>query len=296
MVQAGRVALVTGASAGFGKATALELATRGWRVFGAFRGSRGGFDARAAALREAAAARGLSVDAVGLDVTDDASVDQGVAHVRGAAGRIDALVNVAGFGVHGPWPTISVSDFKRQLETNLVGVYRMCLAVEPVMRGQGGGWIVNFSSDAGTRAAFWEVAYSASKYGVEGMSLGMRLESQQFGIRVSVVEPGWYTGTEYDDAMISTVDWEEPTGPYADLVRTMGENQPNVESGKPGLEAVALRVADLLEMDDPPLRSQVGCSPVRVAGLTDDEYERDLFTFYGLERFRGPWARRTAVS
>jgi NAD(P)-dependent dehydrogenase (short-subunit alcohol dehydrogenase family) len=289
-----RVALVTGASAGFGRATALELAARGWRVFGGFRGSRGGFGARAAAVREAAAGRGCVLECLPLDVTDDTSVASAVETVLGAAGRLDALVNVAGVGVHGPWPTIGVADFQRELDVNLVGSYRMCLAVEPSMREHGGGWIVNVSSDAGIRATFWEVAYSASKYGLEGMSLGMRLESQQFGIRVCVVEPGWYAGTEYEDAMISTVDWSAPSGPYADLVTTMVENQARVESGKPGLEAVALRIAELVEMDDPPFRSPIGASPLRTSVVPDDEYEREVFAFYGLGRFRGPWVRERA--
>jgi NAD(P)-dependent dehydrogenase (short-subunit alcohol dehydrogenase family) len=232
------------------------------------------------------------VEPVLLDVTDDASVKRTVDDVYRQAGRIDALVNVAGIGVHGPWPSIDVDAFGRQLETNLVGMYRMCLAVEPIMRAQGGGYIVNVSSDAGIRAAFWEVAYSASKYGVEGMSFGMRLESQQFGIRVCVVEPGWYSDTEYEQRMISTVDWDDPDGPYGDLVRTMGENQPKVETGKPGARAVGVRIADILEEDDPPFQNPVGASAVRTATYPNwEEYEKRVFEFYSLQRFRGPWAR-----
>jgi len=261
-------------------------------VIGGFRGTQGGFEERSRALQKMAQAGWGEISTVPLDVTDDGSVARAVAEVQAQTGRLDALVNVAGFGVHGPWPTISVEQFKAQLDTNLIGTYRTCLAVEPLMREQGGGWIVNFSSDAGLRTAFWEVAYSASKYGVEGMSLGMRLESQQFGIRVCVVEPGWYSGTEYDDRMISTVDWAAPHGPYADLVRTMGENQPKVESGKPGLEAVARRVADLIEDADPPFHNPVGCAPVRVVEESDADYEERVFTFYDIERFRNPVARR----
>jgi NAD(P)-dependent dehydrogenase (short-subunit alcohol dehydrogenase family) len=294
MEGSGRVALVAGASAGFGRETALELAQRGYQVFGGFRGTLGGFDERASALREAAAAVGGNIEPVALDVTDGASVTRVVHEVRGRAGRIDALINVAGIGVHGPWPSIDVDAFRGQLETNLVGMYRMCLAVEPVMREQGEGYIVNVSSDAGIRAAFWEVAYSASKYGVEGMSFGMRLESQQFGIRVCVVEPGWYTDTEYEQRMVSTVDWDNPAGPYADLVRTMMENQPKVETGKPGARAVGVRIADILAEDDPPFQNPVGASPVRTASYPNwEEYEQRVFGFYSLERFRGPWARHT---
>ena len=286
-----RVALVTGASAGFGRAAALELARRGHHVIGAFRGTHGGYEQRAASLREAASGLPGTIDTIQLDVTDDGSVQQGVGAAVERAGRIDALVNVAGIGIHGPWPTISVDQFRSQLETNLVGMFRMCLAVEPIMREQGGGWIINVSSDAGIKTGFWEVAYSASKYGVEGMSLGMRLESQQFGIRVCVVEPGWYADTEYELRMISTVDWEHPTGPYAELVRVMGENQPKVERGQPGHEAVGVRIAELIEDDDPPFRNMVGCSPVRIVDESLEAYEERVFKFYGLERFRLPTAR-----
>jgi NAD(P)-dependent dehydrogenase (short-subunit alcohol dehydrogenase family) len=294
MEQSGRVALVAGASAGFGRETALELVRRGYQVFGGFRGTLGGFDERSAALRDAAGIVGGNIESVSLDVTDDASVARVVQGVLGRAGRIDALINVAGIGVHGPWPSIDVAAFRQQLETNLVGMYRMCLAVEPAMREQGGGYIVNVSSDAGIRAAFWEVAYSASKYGVEGMSFGMRLESQQFGIRVCVVEPGWYTDTEYEQRMVSTVDWDSPAGPYADLVRTMMENQPKVETGKPGARAVGIRIADILEEDDPPFQNPVGASAIRTASYPNwEQYEQRVFEFYSLERFRGPWTRHT---
>lgn len=291
---AGRVALVTGASSGFGRLTALELARRGWRTFGAFRGTAGSFDAASAELREAAGGDAANIETVRIDVTDDASVTDGVRSVHEHSGRIDALVNVAGYGVHGPWPTISVADFKAQLETNLVGMYRMCLAVEPIMRSQGAGWIVNVSSDAAIRTSFWEVAYSASKYGVEGMSLGMRLESAHVGIRVSVVEPGWYKDTNYEEAMVSTVDWDQPTGTYADLVRVMVENQGKVEWGKPGAERVGQRIADLLEMDDPPFRNPVEASSVRRDNVPVEDYERELFEFYSMQEFRGPWTRATA--
>lgn len=182
--------IVTGAGAGFGRVTALALADAGYTVYGAFRGSRLGFDEVSASVKAEAAANGSTLQTVQIDVTDDASVDAGVSSILARAGRIDGLVNVARFGVHGPWETFTVQQFKDQLETNLVGVFRMCLAVAPTMRAQRSGTIVNFSSDAGIRAGFWEVAYSASKYGLEGMSLGMRVESQQFGIRVCVVEAG----------------------------------------------------------------------------------------------------------
>jgi NAD(P)-dependent dehydrogenase (short-subunit alcohol dehydrogenase family) len=287
-----RVALVTGASSGFGRLTVLELARRGWRSIGAFRGSRGGYDAARAGLSAAAAAAGVRVETVRVDVREDDSVSEAVRSVFDRAGRIDALVNVAGYGVHGPWPSISVAEFIAQLDTNLVGAYRMCLAVEPIMRAQGAGWIVNVSSDAAIRTSYWEVAYSASKYGLEGMSLGMRLESAHAGIRVCVVQPGWFAGTGYEDVMISTVDWDDPTGPYADLVATMIQHQRRVEAGMPGAERVAERIADLLEMDDPPFANPVGAGPHRRDDIPVERYEAELFRRYSLERFRGPWRTR----
>lgn len=287
----GGVVIVTGAGAGFGRVTALALADAGYTVYGAFRGSRLGFDDVSASLKAEAAAHGSTIETVRIDVTDDASVDAGVSSILAKAGRIVGLVNVAGFGVHGPWETFTVQQFKDQLETNLVGVFRMCLAVAPTMRAQKSGTIVNFGSDAGIKAGFWEVAYSASKYGVEGMSLGMRLESQQFGIRVCVVEPGWFSGTDYDLASVSTVDWDDPQGPYGPLVKTFVTNQAKVEGGKPGKEQVADKVVELIRSDDPPFRSPVGCSPVRTVEESDADYERRVFAFYGIEEFRSPALR-----
>jgi NAD(P)-dependent dehydrogenase (short-subunit alcohol dehydrogenase family) len=289
-----RVALVTGASAGFGRKAALELARRGWQVFGGFRGTSGGYEARSAEVKAEAATGGLSVETVRLDVTNDESVTSAVRYVLDSAGRIDGLVNAHGIGIHGPWPSISVPQFKDELEVLLVGCYRTCLAVEPAMRGQGSGWIVNVSSDAAIRAAFWEVAYSAAKYGLEGMSLGMRLESQHAGIRVCVLEPGWCTDTDYEKAMISTVDWENPSGPYADLVRTMTENQPKVERGRVGAQDIANAIADLMEMDDPPFRTRVHTAVQRRDDIADAEYERSIFEFYMLDEFRAPWAQGSA--
>lgn len=132
-----RVALVTGGSAGFGRAAALTLAHRGETVYRGFRGTLGGWEARAEALVRDAAGLDGRLEPIRLDITDDASVATAVATIVEREGCIDVLANVAGVGIHGPWPTIDVGLFRSQLEVHLVGTYRMCLAVEPYMRAQG---------------------------------------------------------------------------------------------------------------------------------------------------------------
>src|SRR4051812_17942405 len=170
----GKVVLVTGAGAGFGRQIALTQARRGDRVFAGLRATQGRNAARAAELREQSTAEGLALEVVELDVDDDASVDAGVAAVLERAGRIDALVNNAAFGVLGPWETTRIEDTKRQFETNLFGVFRVSRAVAPGMRARGDGTILNVSSDAGFNVLFFESFYAASKFALEGLSRGMR--------------------------------------------------------------------------------------------------------------------------
>jgi hypothetical protein len=93
--------------------------------------------------------------------------------------------------------------------------------------------------------------------------------------------------------MITTVDFKNPTGPYRPMLARMSATRPKVEQGKPDIEKVSDKVAELVEMENPPLRSEVGCLPLRVTPTSDAEYEQQLFGFYGLEEFRGSWSRST---
>src|SRR5712692_4857055 len=180
-----KVALVTGVSSGIGQATASLLVDRGFRVFGTMR-KPSGTDGQLA-----------NVELVRLDVRDEESVRTCVRTVLGEAGRIDALVNNAGHSLIGSSEETSMEEAKEVFETNFFGVLRMIQAVLPTMREQRSGRIVNISSVLGFLPAPYMGIYAASKHALEGYSESLDHEIRQFGIRISVVEPG-FTRTNLD--------------------------------------------------------------------------------------------------
>lgn len=172
------VALVTGASSGIGEAVALRLAEAGYKVFGTSR-------------RGVSASRS-SFEILPLDVTSDASVKAVVAEVIRRAGRLDLLVNNAGFNVAvGGAEESSIQQAQDIFDTNFFGMVRMTLAVVPHMRRQGSGRIVNIGSVLGFMAMPYMALYAASKHAIAGYSASLDHELRNMGIRVSVIEPAF---------------------------------------------------------------------------------------------------------
>lgn len=201
-----QVAIVTGASSGIGAATARRLARAGWTVYGAAR--------RADRLAELAPD---GVHPIRLDVTDDASMTGVVEQVLAEQGRIDALVNNAGYGVYGAIEEVPLDEARRQLEVNLLGLARMTQLVLPAMRERRAGAIVNVTSIGGkitTPLGGW---YHASKFAVEGLSDVLRNEVAGFGVRVVVVEPGGIR-TEWGGIAAESARRTSGAGPYGGVV------------------------------------------------------------------------------
>ena len=171
-----QVALVTGASSGIGQATAELLAAHGFTVFGTSR----------TPIQDKRAYTWLP-----LDVRSDDSVQAAVQSLLAQAGRIDLLVNNAGYVQFGAIEESSIADAQAQFDTNLFGVIRMVKAVLPVMRQQGSGRIINISSIVGHIAAPYGGLYGASKFALEGLSESLSAEVRQFGVSVSLVEPSY---------------------------------------------------------------------------------------------------------
>ena len=180
------VALVTGASSGIGHAIALTLAQAGYRTFGTSRHS------------ESAMAEG--VEPLQLDVTDDRSVDAGVAAVRRLAGRIDVLVNNAGFALVGAIEDSSLEQTREIFETNLFGVMRVTRAVLPGMRERRAGRIINISSVIGFLPGPFSSLYCATKHALEGYSESLDHEVRTLGVRSILIEPG-FVSTRIADNM-----------------------------------------------------------------------------------------------
>ncbi len=169
-----QVALVTGASSGIGQATAELLAARGYTVFGTSRET----------TQVARPYRLLS-----MDVRSDASVEAAFQSLLEEAGRIDVLVNNAGYAQVGAIEESSIADVQAQFDTNLLGVLRVVKAVLPVMRQQGSGRIINVSSIVGQVAPPYMGVYATSKFALEGLSEALREEVRPFGVDVSLIEP-----------------------------------------------------------------------------------------------------------
>jgi NAD(P)-dependent dehydrogenase (short-subunit alcohol dehydrogenase family) len=179
-----KVAIVTGASSGIGEATAQRLATAGYKVYGT--------------SRRGATAGQRSFEILPLDVTSDASVEAVVREVMRLEGRIDLLVNNAGFGVAPAGAEeSSIGQARSIFETNFFGVVRVTLAVVPHMRRQGSGRIINIGSVLGFLPMPYGALYSATKHAIEGYSESLDHELRTRGIRVSIIEPA-YTKTRFD--------------------------------------------------------------------------------------------------
>jgi NAD(P)-dependent dehydrogenase (short-subunit alcohol dehydrogenase family) len=265
-----KVVVVTGASSGIGRACARHLARKGYRVFGAQRRTHGDGD---------------GIEMVQLDVNDEESVAAAIATIRARAGRIDAVINNAGISIMGAVEDTSIDEAKAQLETNFFGVLRVCRAVLPIMREQGGGYIINIGSLAGIQGLPFHGLYAASKFALEGVSESLRLETRRLGIKVVVVEPG-----DFDTALPSVRATARAAGgnsAYRAAFERSKAQQERDEAGAPTPEPVALLVERILGMSNPGTRYSVGMLGQRIVVplkrlLPQRVYEAALIYVLGL--------------
>jgi NAD(P)-dependent dehydrogenase (short-subunit alcohol dehydrogenase family) len=212
----GETVLVTGATSGLGRAAAIHLAERGYRVFAAGRSGE-----RRAALEATARERQLALTAIEMDVRDDGSVDRAMATIEAAGTPVDVLINNAGVAYVVPVEEIRLADLREQFEINVFGAVRVTQRVLPQMRARGRGRIINMSSLAGRLAFPLFGAYSGSKFALEGMTDALRLEVYPFGIDVVLIEPGYIpTGMEQTALELGSSYREKlEQGPYANVYR-----------------------------------------------------------------------------
>jgi len=190
-----KVALVTGSSSGIGLLTAIELANNGFKVIASIRDL-----GRRDRLDQAASAAGVSdkLDVQRLDVSEFAAMPAFAEKLVGDYGRLDVLVNNAGFAVAGFAEDVKLDELRQQFETNFFGHVALTKAVLPIMRQQGSGHIIMVSSISGLHGAFSVSSYAASKFALEGWSESLRLEVNALGIKVVLVEPGAYKTDIWD--------------------------------------------------------------------------------------------------
>ena len=233
-----RRVLITGCSTGIGRATAIELAERGYEVVATAR--------RPGTLSDLDVAQTLQ-----LDVDDEASVRAAAE----AAGPVDVLINNAAWGAIGPIETIPLGEVRAMYETNVFGVIRMLQAVLPGMRERGRGTVVNISSLAGVLATMpLNGLYASTKHAVEALTETLYYELRHFGVRVIAVEPAYTTTSWSRNERWLGVDqppWDEL---YA-MVRALDEQ--GIEDAAPAEDVVAV-IVEAIESDNPPLRMPVG--------------------------------------
>jgi NAD(P)-dependent dehydrogenase (short-subunit alcohol dehydrogenase family) len=179
MPDVSKAVLITGCSTGIGRATAERLAAGGWKVY-----------ATARRLESIADLAAKGCETLGLDVTDEASMEAAVKHVEDAEGAVGVLINNAGYSQSGAVETVPMDEVRRQFETNVFGLVRMCQLVLPGMRRQRWGRIVNLSSMGGRLVFPGGGLYHGTKYAVEAISDALRFEVREFGVDVILIEPG----------------------------------------------------------------------------------------------------------
>jgi NAD(P)-dependent dehydrogenase (short-subunit alcohol dehydrogenase family) len=205
-----KIALITGASSGIGEATALQLAELGFTVYAS---------ARRLDRMSDLADRGIRTRSV--DVTDDDSMVALIEQIIADTGRIDVLVNNAGYGLYGALEDVPIAEARRQFEVNVIGLARMTQLVLPQMRAQRDGYIVNVSSMGGK---IWEPLgswYHASKFAIEGLSDSLRVEVAAFGIKVVIIEPGTIK-SEWSAIAAENLEATSAQTPYAGQAKLVG--------------------------------------------------------------------------
>jgi NAD(P)-dependent dehydrogenase (short-subunit alcohol dehydrogenase family) len=257
--------LVTGCSSGIGRSTALEAAQRGHRVFASSR--------RQADVADLAA-RGI--DTVELDVTDADSVAEAVRTVLGAAGRIDALVNNAGYGQYGAVEDVRLAEWRRQFDVNVFGAIAVLQAILPAMRDARRGTIVNVSSVAGKVTIPFAGPYCASKHALEAISDALRVEVAPWKIRVVVVEPGPIETRFGERTREVTARILATPGPYSSFYSNAERaSEKEFQRGKRRPEVVARVIVRAIESRRPRTRYRVAPLAkilVPLKGLASDRF------------------------
>jgi NADP-dependent 3-hydroxy acid dehydrogenase YdfG len=255
MANNAKVVLITGCSSGIGHATAERLAKNGYAVYATARRPESIEDLKASGCKTLA-----------LDVTDEDSMKGAVAEVERAEGAVDALVNNAGYSQSGAAESVSMDEVRRQFETNVFGLLRMCQLVLPGMRRQGFGRIVNISSMGGKVVFPGGGMYHATKFAVEAMSDAMRFEVESFGVGVAIVEPGLIR-TAFGDAAVQSIHGAtEDDGPYADFNAAVAATTAGAYDGPlarfagAGPEAVAKTIERAIKARRPRTRYPVTAS------------------------------------
>ncbi|MEM1320293.1 MAG: oxidoreductase [Bacteroidota bacterium] len=263
-----KVWFITGASSGFGKAMAEYAASQGYKVVATAR--------RKEKLEELAATAPEQIKAISMDVTNREQVRQGVDQAMATFGKIDVLINNAGYGIVGALEETPEEEFRNQMETNFFGAVAITQEVLPHLRNQGSGAIVNMSSMGGNMSFGGFSAYSASKFALEGASEALAQEVAPFGIKTMIVEPGAFR-TEFAGSALKHMPKIEAYDAIVGGTRDFAKSMDGTQQGDPFKAAQAIDMA--LQADHTPLRLQLGADAVEAIKTHAEQLLSDLDTW-----------------
>ncbi|MFL6355340.1 MAG: SDR family oxidoreductase [Nitrososphaeraceae archaeon] len=265
-----RIAIVTGSSSGIGYEISLTLARNGLLTYATMRNLN-----KAENIKSVATKENLPVRVKQLDVTDDTSVKNAIQAISSETGRIDVLVNNAGYGLNGALEDLAMDEIKTQYETNVFGLIRTTQAVLPIMRKQKTGIIVNISSGAGRFGFPGGSAYVSTKFAVEGLSESMSYELEPFGIRVVIVEPG-VIRTNFGNGLIVARKSQDPNSPYSQIMQKMVSSFEEMMKNASSPNLVAQVVLNAVRDENPNLRYLAGNDVEQWLGtkrnMSDEEF------------------------
>jgi NAD(P)-dependent dehydrogenase (short-subunit alcohol dehydrogenase family) len=267
------VAVVTGSSSGIGLAASLALAKNGYVTYATMRNL-----AKQDSIQSVAEKEHLSIRTVQLDVTDENSVKNAIQSILSESGRIDLLVNNAGYGMTGAFEDIGMDEIKSLYETNVFGVIRVTQAVLPIMRKQGSGRIINISSGAGRIGYPGGSAYVSSKFALEGLSESMAFEVEQFGIKTVLVEPG-FIRTNFAENIVTAKKAQDPNSPYSQTMMQMksSSHRRRMIENAPDADLVASVIVEAATAKEPDLRYLAGKDVQQMVAakksMSDEEFQ-----------------------
>ena len=265
------VVVVTGSSTGIGLATSLALAKEGFSTYATMRNLD-----RSADITSKAAKEDLPLTVLQMNVDDDKSVNDTIEKIMNDKGRIDVVVNNAGYALVGAFEESSMQDGRAQMETNFFGTVRVIKAVLPIMRKQHRGTIVNVTSMGGRIAIPFDSFYHASKFALEGLSESLQYEIEPFGVKVVLIEPGAVKSDFWKNLKL-TDNIED--SPYRQVIQKLTESFEKMTQNAILPEQVARIILKTVISDNPDFRNIVGEDAKSILEARSNNSDKEFQTF-----------------
>lgn len=268
-----KVVLLTGCSSGIGFETSLLLAKRGYKVYSTVRNIE-----KSVNLTKAINEDNLDITILLMDVTKEKSIKNAIDNVISDTGRLDAVINNAGFGLYGPIEYLSKEEIRAQFETNFFGIIEIIQQVLPIMRKQNNGRIINVSSISGRIGFPLSSLYVSSKFALEGLSESLRFELSKFGINIILIEPG-IVKTEFGKNLIMNKEAIDVLSPYSDIFTQRMDKL--ITRFKNGILPVKVAEVIYTAISDknPKLRYPIGDDSFDLLAIQKSMSDKDFFEY-----------------